>query len=189
MLRRSAAEARAEDPARLGRNPLPGLAPPAREPERAPVVSLHQGGADSDREIQPPPPGAVPSGPGWRGVPEGVAVGDPTAVAGWLRALGPMSHAGLFPGSTYVARFTEHAGIVPPGAATDPTCSPGRALEVLDPAAWQALVGDLTGHLPRKDFPRKYTARALAQRWEQALGRLADEAQARRDRWRERGLA
>lgn len=152
------------------------------------MVSIHQGAEDSEREIKP---AAAParSGPGWAGVPAGVSAGNPDAVAGWLRALGPMSHASLFPGSTYVARFAEHAGVVPPGPATDPTCSPGRALELLAPDAWTALVADLTGHLPRKDFPRKYTARALAQRWEQTLGRLADEAQARRDRWRDRGLA
>lgn len=123
------------------------------------------------------------------GVPEGVSRGDPTAVAGWLRRLGAMSQAGLFAGATYVARFTEHAGVVPPGPVSDPSCPPGLALEVLAPQAFLALVDDLAGHLPLKAFPRKYSARALAGRWTEVLSRTADEAQARRDRWRDRGMA
>lgn len=188
-LRRGSAEVQPEVGAKLERKPLPSPAPRTPDAGDSPAVSIHPV-PETERKRSPAPPGeAGPSGEGWRGVPSGVARGDADAVAGWIRSIGPMSHAGLFTGAAYVSRFTEHAGIVPPGELTDGACSPGRALELLDPAAWSALVGDLCGHLPRKDFPRKYTARALAQRWEQILSAAADAAQARRARWRSEGRA
>lgn len=189
-LRRGAAEVGGEVAAGFRRNPLSAQGRPSPDHHAGPVLSIHPSAAeDQNGTIQAAAPSPAPSGPGWVGVPEGVRLGDPTAVAEWLRRLGAMSQAGLYAGATYVARFTEHAGIVPPGAASDPTCSPGRALEALAPLAFQALVDDLTGHLPSKDFPRKYTARALSGRWEEVLSRTADEAQARRTRWRAEGRA
>lgn len=189
-LRRGSPEVGGEVAAGFRRNPLAPQGRPSPDRHAGPVLSIHPSAAeDQNGTIQAAAPALVPSGPGWLGVPEGVRRGDPAAVAEWLRRLGAMSQAGLYAGATYVARFTEHAGIVPPGAASDPTCPPGRALEALAPLAFQALVDDLTGHLPSKDFPRKYTARALSGRWEEVLSRTADEAQARRDRWRAEGRA
>lgn len=189
-LRRGSSEVGGEVAAGFRRNPLSPQGGPSPDLHAGPVLSIHPSAAEDQKgTIQAAAPALVPPSPGWVGVPEGVRRGDPTSVADWLRRLGAMSQAGLYAGATYVARFTEHAGIVPPGPATDPTCTPGRALEALAPLAFQALVDDLTGHLPLKDFPRKYTARALSGRWAEVLSRTADEAQARRSRWRAEGRA
>lgn len=153
-------------------------------------LSIRQQQSRSEQICPEGTPPAIPRlSEGWAGVPTGVRAGEAEAVAGWIRELESMSHAKLYPGSTYVARWAEHAGLVPPGAATDPTARPGRVLEALDPDAFRALVADLVAHLPRKDYPRKYTARAIAARWEDALGKLADAAAKRRSQWRERGKA
>lgn len=187
---RGSSEVGGEVGLRFGRKSLAGLDDPSRISRGDAVyLSIRQYGSDSDK-ISPEGPGGVLDlrlGPGWAGVPAGVRGGDPDATGAWLRSLSPMSHAGLYAGAAYVARFREHAGLLPPGEATDPTCGPGRALELLAPDAWAALVGDLVGHLPQKDFPRKYSARALASRWEEVLGKAADAASKRRAQWRRDG--
>jgi hypothetical protein len=130
-----------------------------------------------------PGPG-VPAGAGWLGIPGAVFLGQPPAVATWVRGFGGFSKAGLYDGHAYVSRWTEQSGMQPAEGAEDPGISPGRALELLVPAAFDAVVTDLAAHLPQTTHPRTYTAKAIASRWSEVLAKMADEAAARRDRFK-----
>lgn len=165
------------------RKPLQGNGPARRAPEgdRFALICPSESPTPDGQKNQAPRP--LP-GPGWDRVPGGVFAGEAPAVAAWARTFGAFSKAGLHDGYAYVSRWTEASGLQPAPGADDAAVTPGRALELLVPEAFDALVADLTAHLPGAQYPRTYTARALAGRWTEVLSKMADAAQRRRSTFR-----